>query len=118
MQLASFYGIVAAKKTDEYVRKIFADHAALEFCRSNPVSLDVDDIIHPPCDLIVSILVSHGPVSTEVESRVGTIVGVKELLMVSVDGSGHSWPRPSHTQVATNVGTSHFLTLKFKMAGD
>jgi ABC-type transporter lipoprotein component MlaA len=32
--------------------------------------------------------------------------------VVSMDGPGHSWPWPPHTQVATDIGASHFLTLK------
>ena len=88
-----------------------ADHAALEFSCSDPVSLDVDDVIHPPRDLIVSVLVPHRPVPAEVESRVGTVVGVQKLLMVSVDCPGHSRPRPPHAQVTTDVGTGHFMTL-------
>ena len=95
--------------------KTIADHAALEFSCSDSVSLDVDDIVHLPCDLVVTILIPHGPVPAEVEPRVRTVVGIEELLMVTVDGPGHSWPWPPHTQVTTDVGSGHFLTLKFDL---
>ena len=89
----------------------FADHATFKFGRSNPMALDVDDIIHPPGDLVVSVLIPQGPVPTEIETRVRTIVGVEELLMISVDGSGHSRPRLPHAEITRNTGTSKFSTL-------
>ena len=81
------------------------------------MSLDINDIVHPPRDLVVPILVPHAPVPAEVESRVGTVVCVEEFLVVSVDGPGHSWPRPPHAQVTTNMGTSDFLTLNLGVQG-
>ena len=64
---------------------------------------DVDDIIDPPCDLIVSVLVPKCPVPAEVEARVRTVVGVQELFVVAMDGPSHSWPWLSDTEIATNV---------------
>ena len=75
------------------------------------MSLDIDDIIDPPCDLIVSVLVPKCSIPTEVKAGVGTIVGVQELLMVSMDGPSHSWPRLSDTEIATNVWTNQLLPL-------
>ena len=76
------------------------------------MSLDVDDIIDPSRDLVVSVLVPQGPVPTEIETRVGTVVGVEKFLVISMDGSCHPGPRLPHTEAATRVGTNQFLTLQ------
>lgn len=94
-----------------YIKTSSADHTTLKLGCSNPMSLDVDDIIDPPCDLIVSILVPKCPVPTEVKAGVRTVVGVQELLVVSVDGPSHSWPRLSDTEITTNVCTDQLLSL-------
>ena len=67
-----------------------ADHTTLKLGCSNPMPLDVDDIIDPPCDLIVSVLIPKCPVPAGVEARVRTVAGVQELFMVTMDGPSHS----------------------------
>ena len=90
---------------------IFADHATLQLGRPNPVSLYVDDIIDSPGDLVVSVLVSQRPVSTEVETGIRAVVGIEELLVVSVDGPSHSRPGSLHTKVTTDVWTRQLFAL-------
>ena len=79
------------------------------------MSLYIDDIVNSPSDLVVAILVPQSPVSTEIEAGIGTVVGVEELLVVSIDSPCHSWPWLPYAKVASNIGTNQFLTLKFEV---
>lgn len=44
----------------------WAHHGVLNLRRPQPVAADVDDIVHPPRDLVVAVLSSVSPVSCEV----------------------------------------------------
>ena len=44
----------------------WAHHGVLNLRRPQPVAADVDDIVHPPRDLVVAVLGSVSPVSCEV----------------------------------------------------
>ena len=49
----------------------FTYHTTFELSRSDAMTFDIDDIIHPAGDLVVSILISESSVSCEVEPGVG-----------------------------------------------
>lgn len=87
------------------------DHATLKLSCSDSMSFDVDDVIDPSCDLIISIPIPQRSIPSKVESRVRTKVGVEELFVVSIDGPCHSWPWLPDAQVTTNTRTNKFFTL-------
>ena len=89
-------------------------HVALYLGRSYPMALHVDDIIDTPRDLVVSITVPQGTVSTEVQAGVASVVHVQELLVIPVDGSGHPGPWLTHAQVTRYVGAHLLLPLDTK----
>lgn len=89
-------------------------HTALYFRSAQTMPLDVDDIVHPPCDLVVPARVSQSPVPTEVESRVRPVVDIQKLLVVAIDGASHAGPGLSDTEVARDISTLLLLPLHKK----
>lgn len=61
---------------------------------------DVDDIIDTSSDLVVTTGIPQGTISTEVESRVRSIVHIQEFLVVPVYGASHPRPRLADTEVS------------------
>ena len=78
------------------------------------MSLDVDDIVHPPRDPVVAVLVPVSPVPGEVHPRVRPVVRVQELLVVAVDGSSHGRPGSAEAQVPRHAIALDFLALRGK----
>lgn len=43
-------------------------HGILDFCRSQPFAANIDDVIHPSRDSIVSVLVAQGSVASKIKT--------------------------------------------------
>ena len=60
----------------------------LHLSSAQPVPGDIDDVVHPSCDLIEALLVPQGAVASEVVAFVGGEVGVDKPLVVTMDSPG------------------------------
>ena len=65
----------------------------LDLGRGQTVSRDVDHVVHPTTDPVVSILVATRSVTGEVEALVDVQVGIHVPLVGAPDGAGHAGPR-------------------------
>ena len=45
------------------------DEGSLDLGRRQPVPADVDDVVHPPANPVVSIVVTAGPIAGELDRR-------------------------------------------------
>ncbi len=86
-------------------------NTALQLSSAYPVTLDIDDIIHSPSDLIVSLSITSGTISTEVETGVGTIVSVDELVMITMYCASHSRPWSLYAEMTRHIGTLQYTPL-------
>ena len=87
-------------------------HCTLYLCSPNPVPLHVDDVIHAPCDLVVTVNVTTSTVPGEVVSRKRSEVGFHEPVMVTADGAGHAGGGATDAQVTLSLLGQQLLALE------
>lgn len=78
-----------------------AHHCILDLCGPQPVATDVDDVIHPPCDLVVAVLCPVCPITSEV---VACTTAEELSTKTSEPGPGRAPIRPGGTQQDTHQG--------------
>ena len=79
--------------------------------------LNVDDIIHAPCDLVVTINVTTSAIPGEVEPRKRSEVGFHEPVVVPVDGAGHAGGGATDAQVTLSFLGQQLLALEVGWEG-
>lgn len=86
-------------------------YEALYLSRSYSMTLDIDDIIHSPGDLVVPCRIPQRPVAAEIETGVRAVIHVQELLVVAVNGACHAWPGVPDAEMAGDARTVLFFIL-------
>ena len=87
----------------------FVQHQrAFHLGRAHAMARDVDDVIHPPGDPVVTVGIAASAVSSEVLALVGGEVGLLETLMIAEQGAHLARPGLADTQVALGGALQHF----------
>ena len=76
------------------------------------VAADVNNIIHSPSDLIMTITMTYSTVSREIETFIWTEIRVQESAVRTIDGASHSGPRFLHAQSTSHVVFHHLFSLQ------
>ena len=82
---------------------------------TQPMSTDIDDVIHAASDLKETIFVPDGSVTSEIESVEWPVICVQESFVTSVDGACHSGPRLFQTQGTRHIFAFYFFALYDKL---
>jgi len=90
-------------------KKIY--QSVFDFSSAQSVATDIDNVIHPSCDLEITITVSDSPITREIEPVIWPIVSVQKPFVASVNRSGHSRPGLLHTQSSRDIILCFFMAL-------
>ena len=93
---------VGASDHGRFGHRLVQDQRALDLGRAEPVSGNVDDVVHPSGDPEVAVFITPGAVPGEVEAGEPREVGVEEPLVVSVHGAHLPGPGTGEAEVSGN----------------
>ena len=95
-----------------------ADQGVLHLGGREPVSRDVHDVVHPPEQPQVAVLVALGAVAGEVAPGEALPVRLDEALVVAVDAPGHARPRLGDHEVAALAVAHRVAVVVDHVGGD
>src|ERR1700689_76097 len=76
------------------------NQGTFNFRGAQPVTGDIDDIVHTTCDPIVAILIATRAVTRKVRSRKGLEVGVGKALVIPIHRAHLSGPAVEQHHIA------------------
>src|SRR5690606_40802694 len=78
--------------------KVMGHQRAFDFRRPHAMAGDVDHVIYPPGDPIISILIAAGAVAGEIKPRVIREVSLDEAFVIAVDCAHLARPAVLHAE--------------------
>src|SRR5215813_1704978 len=84
---------------------------SLNLRRPQAMARDINHIVYPTGDPVVTILIPTTTVTGEVLPRIKRKIGLAKAFVIAIHGPHYSWPRELNAQVAGDIIASEFIAL-------
>ena len=94
-----------------------ADQGALDLGGAEPVAGDVEHVVDPAGDPVITVLVAAAAVAGEIFAAIGAEIGLHEAVVVAIDGAHLARPGAGDAEIARGGALEHRCRRRRPAAG-